>query len=98
MKNSEVASEWASGRAAVGSNMYTDGITIWSYGTHFPMATKTTDGKIVMNLNKYSSTTSKHQSYVRRHCEPDLFMPTEKLRELIERYGRDLNKQLLDKV
>ena len=63
--NQEVAEAWSRGQSAEGSNLFTDGITIWSYGYHFPIAKKV-NGRILFNPTYYSSSTSKHQCHVMR--------------------------------
>jgi hypothetical protein len=63
----EVANRWIRGMKATGCNMFTDGTTIWSYGKHFPIAHKMPGGVILYNDDKYSVSTSKHQSEVRGH-------------------------------
>lgn len=63
--NRQVAEAWSRGQSAEGSNFFTDGITIWSYGYHFPIAKKV-NGRILFNPTYYSSSTSKHQSLVRQ--------------------------------
>jgi hypothetical protein len=63
--NSELAEKFAKGATSGKANhTFIDGDTIYSYGHHFPMATRTKDGFLV-NSSKYSVSTSKHQSYVR---------------------------------
>ena len=45
-------------------NVYIDGAVIYSYGSHFPMAKK--DGERAwVNVDKYSKSTSKQQSFLR---------------------------------
>lgn len=63
--NQEVANAWAMGYSAKSNNMFTDGVTIYSYGYHFPIATRV-NGHVLYNRTYYSSTTCKHQSHVRR--------------------------------
>lgn len=63
--NRQVAEAWSRGQSAEGSNFFTDGITIWSYGYHFPVA-KRVNGRILFNPTYYSSSTLKHQSLVRQ--------------------------------
>jgi hypothetical protein len=46
-------------------NIITDGNTIWSYGKHFPMASKIQDGAIAVSIERYSMTTSHHQGTLR---------------------------------
>lgn len=62
--NSDVATAFICGRKATAKNMYTDGKTVYSYGNHFPIAAKIR-GIILFNTDKYSSSTSAHQCYVR---------------------------------
>jgi len=62
MKNILVAKAFAERRAASGSNLWTDGKTIWSYSTRIAHHA----GYITwLNTRKYSVSTSRHQSYVR---------------------------------
>jgi hypothetical protein len=67
-----VAKKWSNGEKANGNNLYTDGTSIWSYGTHFCIATKI-KGVILFNTDKYSRSTGKHQGIVRGHCEGKVF-------------------------
>lgn len=62
--NQEVADAWSMGYSAKSGTMFTDGVTIYSYGYHFPIATRT-HGRILYNKRYYSPTTAKHQSCVR---------------------------------
>lgn len=45
--------------------LFIEGDTIYSYGKHFPLARRNADGTFWVNPDKYSVTTSKHQSMVR---------------------------------
>lgn len=62
-----VAREFAYGDKARNSNgqFYTDGRTIWSYGPHWPLATRLEDGSYLVNVDYHSRTTTKHLSWVR---------------------------------
>lgn len=75
MKNSEVAQLFAEGKSenAEGSNMFIadKGRVLYSYGYHFPIAVRLEDfenSKIIflVNEDKYSVSTSKHQGYFNR--------------------------------
>lgn len=46
------------------SNIFIDGDTIYSYGYHFPMATRQADGSYIVTNRSYSSSTSRHQRYL----------------------------------
>ena len=44
------------------SNLYYDGKVAYSYGSHFPIAVITGEKKVTVNGDKYSQSTSAHQS------------------------------------
>ena len=46
-------------------NMFIDGQTIYSYGYHFPIATRLACGWYLINSERYSNTTARHISHVR---------------------------------
>jgi hypothetical protein len=58
-----------------GGNLYFNGDTIYSYGSHFPLATHVQNAKgkpaILINSGSYSVTTSGHQSAVRQAIPSD---------------------------
>ncbi len=63
--NRGVAQRFAKGLPAVNSNgqyFSPDGVTLYSYGAHWPLA-KWIDGKFHVNDERYSATTSKHRSF-----------------------------------
>lgn len=67
---------WAQQTQAYGRNakasVFFEGPTIYSYGTHFPMASFAAPGVVLINGASFSSTTSGHQSSVRyavTHCK-----------------------------
>jgi hypothetical protein len=68
MNNQQVAHLWASGNKASGkgSNFYFEGDTIYSYGSHFPIARRVTEGFYLITERGYSNSTSRHISYTRR--------------------------------
>lgn len=61
-----VGQAFARGEPAQNSNgqLYTDGRTVWSYGSHWPLAHWANDGKLYMNADRYSVTTSKHRTFI----------------------------------
>lgn len=78
MNNSQVAKNWRkqTGKMKNGHSMYYNGKTIFSYGSHFPMAIITDslyEGKtiIIQNSNSYSNSTAKHQNHMRGECYND---------------------------
>lgn len=79
-------------------NFYYDGSTIYSYGSHFPVARHVTLGKgkrerrcILFNSRSYSNTTNKHQSLVRHAITGDVPIFTVPFIEGM--YGTDLTKE-----
>ena len=69
MTNKQVINAWVQNPDFAGKNgngtIYSfDGI-IYSYGQHFPMAAEQ-GGKVYVNKEKYSPTTSKHQGLLNR--------------------------------
>lgn len=104
--NSELAEKFAKGAThGKANNTFIDGDTIYSYGYHFPMATRTKDGFLV-NSSRYSVSTSKHQSYVRSALSgtgkpvkeikiDDLFKEMDKLKEESLRKSKEKLKEVM---
>lgn len=67
MKGREVAHLWAnkSRSSAKASNFYFNGDTIYSYGSHSPIARHHKAGCVLMTTQTYSRSTSRHIGYVR---------------------------------
>ena len=72
VKTDEVAHMWANQTQEEarnpGGNFYFRGATIYSYGSHFPIATLLNDGNVLFTTRKYSNTTAKHVSMARGAC------------------------------
>jgi len=65
MTNHELAKRFAKGATSgVGSNMFIDGDTIYSYGRHFPIAKRLSPTEYLYNPLFYSMTTRRHQGRV----------------------------------
>jgi len=68
--NEDVIKAWYWVKSGDGRNtnesIYFRGDTIFSYGEHFPMAHRLSSGTFMVNGDTYSSTTSHHQSILRR--------------------------------
>lgn len=63
--NRQVAHAFAAGSGPTqGSNLYHDNRVCYSYGSHWPLAVKLDDSRVLVNNDRYSATTSKHRSYV----------------------------------
>lgn len=69
MNNKEVAHLWAnqSRERATGSHFYFEGDTIYSYGSHFPIA-RHYKGVVLFTTKGHSKTTACHKSIVRSAC------------------------------
>ena len=88
-KNVEVAEAWSKGKPAQTKSMYSTGSVVYSYGPHFPIAIRDNEnGKIYLNKDKYSPTTSTHQTLVRRNIYGNY---------TVVRLETDQMKRLLDK-
>ena len=57
---------WSSPNKTGTGNLYFTGSTLYSYGSHFPMAHLLDSGWYVINGDTYSVTTTAHQSLLRR--------------------------------
>jgi len=71
MKNSEVAEHFLKGGyEAKTKNLfieqYNNKLIIYSYGYHFPICVKLSDGTYIFNSDGYSRTTAKHKGDVAR--------------------------------
>lgn len=57
-------------------SVFTDGRAIYSYGTHFVMAYRDDEGNVLVNTDRYSVTTSRHQSALRGVLATNGYEPT----------------------
>lgn len=68
--NAEVVHAWAGRHSDDGKNpgqsIYFVGLTIYSYGSHFPMARHVSFNDVLLTYDSYSNTTCRHQSEVWR--------------------------------
>lgn len=60
-----ILNAWENGREKIHPSMFTDGKDVYSYGKHFPLLVRSDDGTVLLNVSKYSVTTSKQQGDVR---------------------------------
>ena len=79
MNRKEVTESFASQSKPRGkaSNLYYDGKVAYSYGSHFPLAVITGEKKVTVNGDKYSSSTSRHQSQMRHALTQEGYVITE---------------------
>lgn len=83
MNNLTLAEQFAKGETdGTGSNMFIKGNAIYSYGDHYKIAVRlspdqrfATNVDHVYNPERYSSTTNKHQAYVRRNLQSYIAIP-----------------------
>jgi hypothetical protein len=87
--NEQVISDFVSGKENRTENIFSEGlaakdiIVLYSYGRHFPLAIRLSDGHMIMNIDKYSVTTSKHQSKLRSFLSNSATGTTKSIKELI---------------
>lgn len=95
MSNRKVAENWRlqTGRGKNASSMYYEGKTIYSYGSHFPMAYITglefgLKDIILQNSDSYSNSTAKHLGHMHSQCYNDatVQLPTDILKDLINEW------------
>ncbi len=65
MRNKEVCKAFVEDKKAKTGHLFTEIIgtncIIYSYGHHFPLGVKLSDGRVFINSDKYSQTTSRHR-------------------------------------
>ena len=106
MNNRQVAEQWRlqTNRVKNGHSMYYEGKTIYSYGSHFPMAYITglqygLKDIVLQNSDSDSNSTAKHLNHMRSQCRNDatIEIPTNILKELIREFEfSGASKAILD--
>lgn len=67
MTNKAIAEAFASGKTkGKALHMFIEGNTIYSYGRHFPIATRVGTTKVLFTSKGYSVTTARHKGLVKR--------------------------------
>lgn len=68
MNNRTVATQWVNNQSQnyAGSNLFSEGNKIYSYGYHFLIAEIVKDKEANFNSRKYSHTTARHKSHVKQ--------------------------------
>lgn len=71
----QVCHLWASGNkeSAKGFNIYFEGRELYSYGSHYLLGFRLSAATFLLNAQKYSVSTSKHQSYASRATHGQTF-------------------------
>jgi len=90
VKNEDIARAFRNGTEAKTENMFSENLghgcsVVYSYGHHFPIAVRLSDGYCLYNTDKYSVSTSRHCSYVRKHCSIAREVNTKFLQMLIRK-------------
>ena len=81
-----------------GGHLFIEGRAIYSYGYHFPIALRLIDGW-VFNTDKYSVTTSRHQSLVKTQLSGHIVEAnTKELKELIAQDVHYLKDVMLERL
>lgn len=84
MNNTQVAEAFNNGaESGKGSNMFIEGNTIYSYGYHFPIATRIMIKDVqyyLFNKDGYSNTTAKHKGHVRRYLNENQIIEIDDLK------------------
>jgi hypothetical protein len=65
-------------------NVFAEGDVLYDYGYHFPMAMRTPSGLYIINGDKYSVTTGKHQGWCIHMLKPNVQIPLSALQSMIE--------------
>lgn len=85
MRNREVPVRFFQGAKKGGTkHVFIEGDAIFSYGAHFPMAFKSGKENLFLNKDKYSSSTSAHQSALRREIPSFMKVKEVRTQELID--------------
>jgi hypothetical protein len=67
VSHEELAKQFVNGSTqGKASRMFIEGDTIYSYGHHFPLAKRLNQNTFLLNVDKYSSSTTHHQTYMNR--------------------------------
>lgn len=103
MKNEQVISDFVNGFISKNKTLFTEKdnyqrLVLYSYGYHFPLALKLSNAFIV-NKNKYSMTTSRHQGILNREiCGEIIFKTTNELKEIIQQKGNSKEDLIEEKI
>ena len=98
MTNQKLAEAFAQGENKGQANsMYIKDLktstVIYSYGEHFPIAIRTSDMFAYVTNSKYSSTTSKQTTYVKRAMEAEHLQTEEKTCEELKQLVSEISRR-----
>jgi len=95
--NKGVAEAFARHESARAEHMSADGVAVFSYGSHFPIAVWLGDRALLWNVNRYSVTTMKQKALVLAALPYNVLVierSTEQLQEFL-RGGRQVIRNVL---
>ena len=101
MKNEDIIENFVDGaEAGRTKNVFIEDNVLYSYGYHFPMAMRIKDGYFIVNKDKYSSTTSRHQNILLRKINKDkiIFKTTTELKTCINFKVTSIKELILNKM
>lgn len=102
MRNKILAEQFANGvREGKGSNMFIDKNVIYSYGRHFPIAVRLWndyDFVFIVTTRKYSSSTSRHTTYVKSAIGDKKIIYKDALNSIIFKGITELKELLADEL
>lgn len=99
MRNADVVSDFLKGINSKTENLYSEGRVLYSYGTHFPLGILFSDGKVAINSDRYSNTTSHHRGLLVRSVSSNdiVWLDTDDMKKVIDE-GITTEKELLIKL
>lgn len=75
---------------------------LYDYGYHFPIAIKLNDDYVILNIQKYSQTTSRHQTILINNIQDDriIEVTTSEIRDIINKRPMitDIKELIMDKM
>jgi hypothetical protein len=103
MKNEEVSKGFADGADNLKTeNVFIKDRALFSYGQHFPIAFRLWDKQCLFNADKYSSSTSRHQSQTLRALQSRgwniIFVRTKQIKEAYDRQITSMNELMIDNI
>jgi hypothetical protein len=83
LSNDEAVRAFANGRDGRSKHIFHEGNKLYDYGHHFVMAVRLSDGKFLINGDKYSSTTARHVGICLRQLMPHEVIPFSALGQVV---------------
>jgi hypothetical protein len=84
MSSDDLANSFSNGLTkGRASSMFIEDNVIYSWGYHFPIAVRLSEGTYLLNTDKYSSSTSTHQTYVKRAIVDYIEVDTKTIKQAV---------------